>query len=110
MPKIAMIKVRPRRYKKGDLVRIDSVIMHPMNTGLVKNKKTGKIIPADYIDTVEVYYGGEKITSFKLTGSVSANPFLSFYIKADKEAPLKMVWKDITGDVTEKTVKIKPKG
>lgn len=110
MPKIAMIKVRPRRYKKGDIVRIDSVIMHPMNTGLVKNKKTGKIIPADYINSVEVYYDGEKITSFDLTGSVSANPFLSFYLKADKKAPLKMVWKDITGDVTEKTIQIKPKG
>jgi len=43
MPRTALIKVRPRRYKKGDLVRIDSVIMHPMNTGLQKNKKTGKI-------------------------------------------------------------------
>lgn len=110
MPRIAMIRVRPRRYKKGDLVRIDSVIMHPMHTGLTKNKKTGKIIPADYINSVEVFYGDEKITSFKFTGSVSANPFLSFYLKADKEAPLKMVWKDITGDTTEKVIKIKPKG
>ena len=110
MPRTALIKVRPRRYKKGDLVRIDSVIMHPMNTGLQKNKKTGKIIPADYINSVEVYYDGEKITWMELTQSVSANPFLSFYLKADKEAPLKIVWKDITGDVTEKTIQIKPRG
>ena len=110
MPRKVMMKIWPRRYKKGDLIEIKSVIMHPMNTGLVKDKKTGKIIPADYIDSVEVYYGDEKVTSFKLTGSVSANPYLSFFLKVDKEAPLKMVWKDITGDVTEKVIKIKPKG
>jgi sulfur-oxidizing protein SoxZ len=110
MPKTALIKVRPRRYKKGDLVRIDSVIMHPMNTGLQKDKKTGKIIPADYINNIEVFYGDEKITTIKPTQSVSANPYISFYLKADKEAPLKIVWKDITGDITEKVIKIKPKG
>jgi len=110
MPRTALIKVRPRRYKKGQLVRIDSVIMHPMNTGFQKDKKTGKIIPADYIDTIEVFYGGEKITTIKTTQSVSANPYISFYLKADKEAPLKIVWKDITGDVTEKVIMIKPKG
>ncbi|RMD46363.1 MAG: thiosulfate oxidation carrier complex protein SoxZ, partial [Aquificota bacterium] len=53
MPRVAMIKVKPRRYKKGDIVRVDSIIMHPMNTGFMKNKKTGKIIPADYINSVE---------------------------------------------------------
>ncbi|RMA96136.1 thiosulfate oxidation carrier complex protein SoxZ [Hydrogenothermus marinus] len=110
MPRVAMIRVSPRRYKKGDIVKVKSIIMHPMHTGLTKDKKTGKIIPADYINKVEVYYGDEKITTFDLKGSVSANPFLEFYIKADKKAPLKMVWKDITGDVTEKTIQIKPKG
>jgi sulfur-oxidizing protein SoxZ len=53
-----------------------------------------------------VYYGDEKITTMKLSGSVSVNPFISFYVKATKTAPLKIVWKDNKGDVTEKVIDI----
>ena len=109
MARTALIKLRPRRYKKGDIIRVDSVIMHPMHTGLVKDKKTGKIIPPHYINKVEVYYGGELITFIDVNASVSANPFFSFYLVADKKAPLKIVWKDNKGEVTEKTIQIKPR-
>ncbi|NPA52837.1 MAG: thiosulfate oxidation carrier complex protein SoxZ [Aquificae bacterium] len=107
MPRKALVKIKPRRYKKGDIVTVATVIMHPMETGMRKDKKTGKVIPAHYITDVEVYYAGEKVTYMKTTSGLSANPFIAFNIKVDKEAPLKIVWKDNTGDVTEKVVKIK---
>lgn len=106
MPKQAMVKINPREYKKDDIVRIDSVIMHPMDTGLVKDKESGKYIAAYYITDVEVYYGNEKITTMKLSGSVSANPFISFNVKLTKAEPIKIVWKDNQGDVTEKVINI----
>ncbi|MEZ0323702.1 MAG: thiosulfate oxidation carrier complex protein SoxZ [Hydrogenothermaceae bacterium] len=107
MPRSAMVKISPKDYKKDDLIQISTVIMHPMDTGLVKDKETGKYIAANYINLVEVFYGDEKITTMELSGSVSANPFISFYIKATKSAPLKIVWKDNKGDVTEKVIDIK---
>ncbi|WP_457642583.1 thiosulfate oxidation carrier complex protein SoxZ [Persephonella sp.] len=108
MSRTALIKVKPRRYKIGDIVRIDSVIMHPMHTGLVKDKKTGKIIPPHHINKVEVYYGDQLVTSLDVNASVSANPYFSFNLKIDKKAPLKIIWRDNKGEVTEKVVKIKP--
>nr|BAM71671.1 putative sulfur oxidation protein [uncultured Aquificaceae bacterium] len=107
MARQSLVKINPKEYKKGDVVRVDSVVMHPMDTGLIKDKETGKYIAAHYITTVEVYYGDEKITWMDLSGSVSANPFISFYVKATKTAPLKIVWKDNKGEVTEKVVDIK---
>ncbi|HEV08787.1 MAG TPA: thiosulfate oxidation carrier complex protein SoxZ [Sulfurihydrogenibium azorense] len=107
MARQALVKINPKDYKKGDLIRVDSVIMHPMDTGLVKDKESGKYIAAHYITNVEVYYGDEKITWMDLYGSVSANPFISFYVKATKTAPLKIVWKDNKGEVTEKVIDIK---
>ncbi|NOY65137.1 MAG: thiosulfate oxidation carrier complex protein SoxZ [Nitrospirae bacterium] len=106
---IGKIKIRtPRRYKKGDVIPIKALITHPMETGFRKDKKTGKRIPAYYISDVNVFYGGELITQMQWTIAVSANPFMTFYLKADKDAPLKIVWKDIKGKVFEKTVQIKP--
>ncbi len=110
MARTALIKVKPRRYKKGDIIRVDSVIMHPMYNGLIKDKKTGKPIPPHYITDVEVYYGDQLVTKIDVNASVSANPYFSFNLKVDKEAPLKMVWKDNKGEVTEKVIKIKPRG
>jgi sulfur-oxidizing protein SoxZ len=107
MARTALIKVKPRRYKKGDIVTIQSIIMHPMHTGLVKDKKTGKIIPAHYITDIEVYYGDEKVTWMKVFPSVSANPFIAFKLKVTKAAPLKIIWKDNKGEITEKVVRIK---
>ncbi len=107
MARTALVKIKPRRYKKGDIVTVSSVIMHPMHTGLVKDKKTGKIIPAHYITDIEVYYGDEKVTWMKVFPSVSANPFTSFKLKITKAAPLKIVWKDNKGEVTEKVIQIK---
>ncbi|WP_297889153.1 thiosulfate oxidation carrier complex protein SoxZ [Sulfurihydrogenibium sp.] len=107
MARQALVKINPKEYKKDDIVRVDSVIMHPMDTGLMKDKESGKYIAAHYITNVEVYYGDEKITWMELSGSVSANPFISFYVKATKTAPLKIVWKDNKGEVTEKVIDIK---
>lgn len=106
MARTALVKINPKEYKKDDIVRVDSVIMHPMDTGLMKDKETGKYIAAHYITDVEVYYGNEKITTMQLSGSVSANPFISFYVKVTKSAPLKIVWKDNKGEITEKVVDI----
>ena len=111
MPKeIGKIKIRiPRSITKGQIFPVKALITHPMNTGLRKDKETGERIPAYYINDVSVYYGDTLITHFDWSFAVSANPFVSFYVKADKAAPLKIIWKDNKGGVYEKTVQINPK-
>lgn len=106
---IGRIKVRlPRTVRKGQVIAVRTLITHPMETGLRKDKKTHKKIPAYYINDVSVYYGGQLITHEDWTIAVSTNPFMTFYLKADKEAPLKIVWKDNKGGVYQKTLQISP--
>ncbi|MFW8601796.1 thiosulfate oxidation carrier complex protein SoxZ [Desulfobacterota bacterium M19] len=106
---IGRIKIRlPRTIRKGQVIDVKTLIIHPMETGFRKDKATKRKVPAFYIDEVSVYYGGTLISRAKWTIAVSANPFMSFYVKADREAPLKIVWKDIKGGVYEKTVQVKP--
>ncbi len=110
MPKgVGKIKIRlPRSVKKGQVIAVKALITHPMETGFRKNKKTKKKIPAYYINDVSVYYGDQLITHSDWTIAVSTNPFMTFYLKADRAAPLKIVWKDIKGGVYQKTVQITP--
>ena len=83
--------------KKGALVEIKSLIKHPMESGLRKDKTTGELIPAYYIESVVVEYGNKEILKAKWSGAVSKDPFFSFFVKAGATGPLKIIWKDNKG-------------
>ena len=40
-------KIRIRAKVNGDVTEVKSLMSHPMDTGLAKDKKTGEKIPAD---------------------------------------------------------------
>ncbi len=108
MAEIGKIRIRiPDAIKKGDVIPVKALITHPMETGMRKDK-AGKPIPEHYINDVKVYYGNDLITSMDWTIAVSADPFMTFYVKADKAAPLRIVWKDNKGATFEDTVQINP--
>ncbi|MFZ3065189.1 MAG: thiosulfate oxidation carrier complex protein SoxZ [Nitrospirota bacterium] len=102
-----MIKV-PSAIKKGDVIPVKAMVVHPMETGQRKDSKTQNLIPEHYINDVKVYYGSDLVTSMEWGIAVSTNPFITFYLKADKAAPLKMSFKDNKGGSFEQTVQINP--
>jgi sulfur oxidation protein SoxZ len=53
-----------------------------------------------------VTYGDEPVARFEWTSGVSRDPIVSFTLKADKEAPLTMVWTDSKGAVYRQSVTI----
>ena len=54
----SMIKIKPKKFKVGDIVKVDFIVIHPMDTGLQKDKKTGEIKPAHYIDNITFSFDG----------------------------------------------------
>ena len=102
-----MIKV-PSAIKKGDVIPVKAMVVHPMETGQRKDSKTGNLIPEHYINDVKVYYGSDMVTSMEWGIAVSTNPFITFYLRADKAAPLKVMYKDNKGATFEKTVQVNP--
>ncbi|MDA8168897.1 MAG: thiosulfate oxidation carrier complex protein SoxZ [Nitrospiraceae bacterium] len=109
MPAVGRIKIRmPHTISRGQVVPVDVLVTHPMETGLRKTKD-GKVIPAYFINGVDIFYGGDRITHCDWTIAVSANPFMTFYLKADKAAPLRIVYKDNKGGVYQETVQINPR-
>ena len=90
---MASIKIRAKL--SGDVTTVKALIKHPMNTGLVKDKKTGKVIPAHFIQEVTCEHGGNKVMTAMWGAAVSKNPYLSFKFAGAKAGDaLKLSWVD----------------
>ena len=96
----------PPRITRDSVVHVRALLSHPMYTGLGRDKE-GKVIPAHYVSDVVVTYGGDEIARFEWTSGISRDPFIAFPVKASREAPLKITWKDNSGGVYEQSADIK---
>lgn len=100
--------IKLRAKAKGDVVEVKTLMSHPMETGLRKDKKTGKVIPAHFIQEVIAEYNGEKVLTAHWGGSVSKNPYLSFKFKGGKKGDsIKISWTDNKGESDSAEGKIK---
>jgi sulfur-oxidizing protein SoxZ len=100
----ARIRV-PDRITRGEVIVVNAIISHPMDTGFFRTAE-GQPIPAYFIKSVVVTYGEQEIARFEWTSGVSRDPIISFTLKADREAPLAMVWTDNKGGVFKQTAAI----
>jgi sulfur-oxidizing protein SoxZ len=92
---MAKKKIRIRAKMKGDVAEVKALMSHPMETGLRKNKKTGKKIPAHFIKEVVCEHKGNKVLVASWGVAVSKNPYLSFKFKgAAKGDTVKISWVD----------------
>jgi len=90
------IKVRAKLA--GDVTTVKALISHPMDTGLVKDKKTGKPIPAHFIQEVVCEHNGNAVLTALWGVAISKNPYLSFRFKGAKVGDkLTLRWVDNTG-------------
>jgi sulfur-oxidizing protein SoxZ len=100
----ARIRV-PDRIARGEVITVNSIISHPMDTGFFRTKE-GEPIPAYFISEVVVTYVGEEVARFEWTSGISRDPVVTFTLKADREGPLTMTWKDNQGGVYSQTAAI----
>lgn len=73
-----------------------------------KDKKTGKVKPAHFIQTVTCEHNGKAVLTAEWGAAISANPYLSFKFKgANVGDTLKMSWVDNKGKNASVEAKIK---
>jgi len=105
---MAKSSIKVRAKVKGDEAKVKVLISHPMETGLRKNKKTGKLIPAKFIQEVVCESGGKTVLNAQWNATISKNPFFSFSFTGAKSGDMiKISWVDNTGksDSTEAKMK-----
>jgi sulfur-oxidizing protein SoxZ len=105
-PTVGEARIRvPKQVRKGDLIVVNAIISHPMDTGFFRDAN-GQPIPAYFIKDVVVTYGDEVVARFTWTSGISRDPIISFTLKADREAPLRMVWTDNKGGAYKQSADI----
>ncbi len=109
MGRKSLIKIKPKKYKAGDVVKVSFMIMHDMETGLRKDKKTKKIVPMDYISDLKFEYNGNTFTTMKTWETLSVNPVVSTYMKVDGKGKINVTYTESNGATGSKSKKIKPK-
>jgi sulfur-oxidizing protein SoxZ len=101
-PKILL----PQQIVRDKVINVRAQLSHPMYTGL-SNDAQGHPIPAYFVSDVVVHYGNEEIAHFTWTSGISRDPYVAFPVKATREAPLTITWKDNKGGVYRQSADIK---
>lgn len=88
-----------RAQMQGDVADVKVLMNHPMETGLRKDPKTGKEVPAHFIQIVTATLNGKQVLEAHWNQAVSKNPFLGFKIRGAKAGDkVTVAWVDNTGD------------
>ncbi|TAM86982.1 thiosulfate oxidation carrier complex protein SoxZ [bacterium] len=95
----------PSTAKKGDVIEVKTIIMHPMDSGYSKDQN-GKTIPREIIETFSAAYNGKQVFKMQLQPSISSNPFVSFFMKAEQSGTLELTWVDQDGSVYKNQAQI----
>lgn len=100
--------IKIRASEKGGETTVKALISHPMETGARKNSKTGKLIPAHFIEEVVCKHNGTTVLTAEWSGGVSKNPYISFkFTGAAKGDEITLSWSDNKGESDSKAAKIK---
>ncbi len=87
-----------RALMKGDICDIKVLMSHPMETGQRKDND-GNLVPAHFIQTVNVAVNGKRVIQGQTGASVSRNPVFGFKVKGAKVGDKVTInWTDNKGD------------
>jgi len=88
-----------RATMAGDVADIKVLMNHPMETGQRKDAKTGKLVPAHFIQEVIAKLNGTTVMTADMGGAISKNPYLGFKVKGAKVGDkINVSWTDNSGD------------
>ena len=90
MIKGARVKV-PRTASKGEVIRVRTKIPHPMETGWRKDHE-GNTVPRDRITRFVCTFEGDEVFSADFASGVSANPYLSFFVRVSQSGTFQCTW------------------
>ena len=80
-------------------VEVLALINHPMETGLRKDKASGKPIPAHFIKDLALEHNGKPAATASLGIGVSENPLIGFRLANAKNGDkIKVTWSDNKGE------------
>ena len=94
-----MASIKMRAKITDGVTTIKVLISHPMDTGLQKDKKPGKKIPAQLIQEVVCKHKDTTVMTANWGAAISKNPYLSFkFTGAAAGDTISLSWVDNKGE------------
>lgn len=95
-------KIKVKARLSGGVADIQSLMMHPMETGTRKDPDTGKVVPIHHITQLTFFHNGEEAMVANLSTAVSKNPYFRFKLRgAQAGDTLRVSWIDNRGETDE---------
>ena len=90
-------------------IEILALIAHPMETGMRKDKASGKVVPAHFIQEMTLEINGKVVAQVDSGLAVSENPLMGFRLKDGKAGDkVKFSWKDNLGESGQAEAVVEP--
>ena len=90
--------MRIRAQAAGGKATVRVLMSHEMESGQ-RRDSAGKLVPAWFIQEVNVSLNGKPVLSAEWGPAISKNPFLQFVVKGAKAGDkIAVTWKDNKGD------------
>jgi sulfur-oxidizing protein SoxZ len=93
----------PDTVRTGDVIEVKTLVTHVMETGNRKDKD-GKPITRDIINTFIAKFGDAQVFRAELGPGISANPYISFYMRVPGPGTFEFSWTDDRGTKTVETL------
>jgi sulfur-oxidizing protein SoxZ len=87
----------PATAKVGEVIEIKTLVSHVMETGQRKDPD-GKAIPRNIINAFSAKFAGAEVFSAELHPGISANPYLSFFMKVPGPGEFEFTWVEDGGN------------
>ena len=100
----ARIKL-PESAKVGDVIEVKTLISHVMETGQRKDAE-GKTVPRSIINLFTATFAGAEVITAELHPGISANPYLSFFMKVPGPGEFEFTWVDDAGTKVVEKMKL----
>ena len=102
-----MSEVKLRAALKDGKCEVKALMTHPMETGRRKDKD-GNLVPAHFIQTIELLHNGNLMMEAEWGGAISTNPFFSTALNNVAAGDtIEVRWVDNKGEKSSGTVKVK---
>ena len=95
----------PRTARRGDVLNVRVMISHPMETGY-RRGSDGDLLPRDIIGEFSCSLDGKLLFGARLHPAISANPYLSFQLRAESSGELVFRWQGDRGFVHTERVQL----
>ncbi len=100
------MKIRARRLEAPTGAVIKVLMSHPMETGQRKDED-GHVVPAWFIQTVQVRWNDQTVLTADWGPAISKNPFLQLELPAAIPGDrISVTWRDSRGDTRTDEVQV----